>query len=387
MDRSLAPAAPLRARPRARGARAPAAPRLRLAGRLGAGAALAAQTAGALWRRRRLRLAIIALAALGSVGAGGWVWLRHSSLVSVQHVRITGVRGPDAAAIEAALNVAARRMSTLDVHPGALQAAVAPFAMVREVKASASFPHSLRIHVVEQLPAAALVANGTRTAVAANGVVLGPALLSGSLPTLEASWVPAPGQLVSDESLRGALVMLGAAPAPLARLITRAYTGKQGITVALRGGLSAYFGDSSRPHAKWLALALVLASERAAGASYVDVRVPERPAAGYASGSAPPASGEGSANASGSTSATQTTSEAGNQESLAAALAANLVKAVGSEQAGAPAALSAKSTSEEAKSKPAGEGRESASASGENAAGSRSESGSETEAGTTKPGH
>ncbi len=52
-------------------------------------------------------------------------------------------------------------MSTLDVTPGALRAAVAPFPVVREVRATASFPHGLRITVVEQLPVAALRSGGT----------------------------------------------------------------------------------------------------------------------------------------------------------------------------------------------------------------------------------
>ena len=59
--------------------------------------------------------------------AGGWLWLRDSSLVAVEHVRVSGVHGPEATAIEAALTGAARHMSTLDVHAGALRAAVAPF--------------------------------------------------------------------------------------------------------------------------------------------------------------------------------------------------------------------------------------------------------------------
>ena len=52
----------------------------------------------------------------------------------------------------------------------------------------------------------------------------------------------------------------------------------------MRNGLLVYFGDAARPHAKWLSLARVLADPSSAGASYVDVRVPERPAAGFAGG-------------------------------------------------------------------------------------------------------
>ncbi len=59
---------------------------------------------------------------------------------------------------------------------------MARFPVVQEVRASASFPHSLHIIVVEQQPVATLQVAGLKTAVAANGVVLGPELVSSSLP-------------------------------------------------------------------------------------------------------------------------------------------------------------------------------------------------------------
>ena len=125
---------------------------------------------------------------------GGWLWLRHSSLVAVRHVQVTGAQGPDAQAIESALVGAARHMSTLDVHPAALRAAVAPFPIVRGLQVNTDFPHGLRIRVIEQPPVAALVAAGARNAVAADGMVLGPALLSASLPTLPGGAVPPAGE-------------------------------------------------------------------------------------------------------------------------------------------------------------------------------------------------
>jgi cell division protein FtsQ len=243
---------------------------------------------------------------------GGWFALRHSPLASVQHVRVSGVHGPDAGAIEAALVAAGRRMSTLDVRPAALRTAVAGFPVVREVRATASFPHGLRVRVIEQPPVAALTVGSARTAVAADGVVLGPALLTGSLPTLSGSYQPAPGKRLSDRTLLGSLAVLGAAPAPLARLLARVFSGPKGLTIAMRSGLLAYFGDASRPHAKWLSLARVLADSSSAGASYVDVRLPERPAAGFPPGVAPPAS------------TTSQTEQASSAESTVAALAAGL---------------------------------------------------------------
>jgi cell division protein FtsQ len=286
----------------------------------------AAGAAAPLWRRRRLRIASLALAAVLALLSAGWLWLRHSSLVAVRGVRIVGLHGPQASAISAALDAAARRMSTLDVRPAALRAAVAPFPVVREVRVHASFPHGLLIHVVEQPAVAVLSSAGVRTAVAANGVVLGQQLVSESLPSVSAGVAPPPGQRVSESTLRETLEVLGAVPAPLAHFVQRAYSGSNGITVVMHSGLNAYFGDAGRPHAKWLALALVISNERATGATYVDVRVPERPAAGFAPGSAPPSSGS-------SESGSSSGEHAASPESVAASIAARLAAAVGREEA------------------------------------------------------
>jgi cell division protein FtsQ len=315
--------APQRARgPRETPARTAASAESRLAAALLEILVLARRFAVAVWARRRVRLLLLALVLLAPLLVGGFRWLRHSSLVAVRQVRISGVSGPQASAIEAALTRAARRMSTLDVHVSALRAAVAPFHVVSAVKASAGFPHALHIRVSEQLPVAALLAGGTRTAVAANGMVLGPALLSGALPTVGARSVPALGQRVRDGSLAAVLDALGAAPARLASTVTGAFSGSRGVTLVFRSGLRAYFGDAGRPHAKWLALALVLAREHPAGAVYVDVRVPERPAVGFGPGGAPPAQSTSSSSA--SSSATVAT---GTPESIAEGIAAGLGQA------------------------------------------------------------
>ncbi len=318
MSRSFA-AAPARSRAApgsgARGVRRARRP-VGLPRSLAGGAHIAGAPAAFVWRRRRLRIALLAaLIALPLLGCG-WLWLRQSPFVAVQQVQISGVHGPEAAAVQAALTDAARGMSTLDVRTGALLAAVAPLRVVREVKAVPRFPHGLRIDVVEQLPVAALVVGGVRTAVAADGVVLGPALLSRSLPSVSVAVAPAAGRRVSGFELLAALTVLGAAPAPLAHLAERAFTGPRGLTVAMRNGLLVYFGDATRPHAKWLSLARVLADPSSAGASYVDVRLPSHPAAGFPQGVTPP-------DASSTTSAGSGEAQ-GSTESTVASLAASL---------------------------------------------------------------
>jgi len=364
MERSFAARLPL-----GRQRRRPAGPRRAAAG--GRAASLAGSLAlrlaalrAAVRARRRVRVALICLALALPVLLGGWMWLRSSPLVSVERVQLEGVRGPQRPQIEAALRAAARHMSTLDVNTAALRAAVAAYPVVRSVTASAQFPHGLRIEVQEQLPVAVLEVDGWRAAVADNGVVLGPAALQPGLPTLQSSVQARVGRPVTAGAVRAELAVVGAAPAPLGRRIAGAFMAPQGLTVKMAGGLLVYFGNSSRAAAKWLALARVLADPSSAGAAYVDVRLPERPAAGFADGVVPP-SGEAGSAGTPAASGTETGAGAppvGGSEATIAALAEGLRGALAGsggapvQNTGAPAAGEAagQSSSPTEASQPAG---------------------------------
>jgi cell division protein FtsQ len=334
----------------------------------------------ALPRRTIAKRLCIALAALALLG-GGWLLLRNSPLVSVEHVRVSGVQGVDAGPIDAALQSAARRMSTLNVNVGALRAAVASFPVVRDLSVSTSLPHGLRIHVVEQLPVAALSAGGVRTAVAADGVVLGPGLLASLHVPLPAIALAAGsraladlrsvGRHVDDATARAELSVLGAAPHVLLGWVDKVLAGREGLTVAMRNGVSIYFGDATRPHAKWLAAARVLADPSSAGATYVDVRAPERPAAGTTA-----AGGLEGGASTGQVSASDPTS---------AALATALAEAVGGGHGAASAAASGAGASSATGSSAAASPAGGASAAGGSAAGSGASAPSTTEPSTTEP--
>src|SRR5918997_4383986 len=111
-------------------------------------------------RRRRLPRvplrAVLALAALSLLVGGGWMWLRDSSLAEVRHVRVTGSSSSEEGRIRAALEAAARDMTTLHVREEALRSAVAPFSSVAELKVHTDFPDRIHIEVVEHVPVAAL---------------------------------------------------------------------------------------------------------------------------------------------------------------------------------------------------------------------------------------
>jgi cell division septal protein FtsQ len=251
-------------------------------------------------RPRGARIALLLAPVAIALLLGAWLLFRDSPFASVESVQVSGVSGAGAGAIESALRRSARQMSTLDVNVGALKAAVASYPQVRALEVHASFPHGLRIAVIEQ-PAVAVLqaASGRRVAAAADGVLLGGTLAASEMPTIPVSALPA--KRVHDPLLLQYLQVLGAAPAPLRRLVWRIYDDQKGVTVEMRDGMLVLFGDSSRAHAKWLSLASVIVASGTASAAYVDVRVPERPAISATAGATTAAgSSSGSAAAQGS---------------------------------------------------------------------------------------
>jgi cell division protein FtsQ len=222
--------------------------------------------------------ALVAFAGVLAMLVGAWAWLRDSPLVAVRTVTVTGVSGPDARQVRDALVGAARDMTTLHVRQGDLRTAVDPYPGVLKVKTDAHFPHGLRIAVRERNPVATVVSGSRRVPVAADGTLM-PTSPSAGLPEISARALPG-GAHASAPDVRRAIAVLAAAPAPLRARVRRVYVSVHGITAPLRDGPTLYLGGSERLRAKWIAAATVLADRSSAGATYLDLRLPERPAAG-----------------------------------------------------------------------------------------------------------
>lgn len=228
--------------------------------------------------RRRVLVGGLALIVLL---AGAWLGLRDSSLVAVRQVSVSVPSGPEAPRIRSALLAAARTMTTLDVQLAELRTAVAPYPVVRDLRVSTRFPHGMQIRVVEQVPVAQLAAGGRAIAVvASDGTIVRDGAPAGTLPVIVVA-APPGGPRLTDHDALSAAALLGAAPYDLLPRVARVSTvAAHGLVAQLRGGPSIYFGDRSRPRAKWLAASAVLADPGSAGAGYVDVTDPTRPAAG-----------------------------------------------------------------------------------------------------------
>lgn len=228
---------------------------------------------------RRAR-AVAGIAASLTILAVVGFWLRTSSLVRVKEVAVTGIDGRQAGAIRDALVVAARDMTTLAVDERELLASVAAYPVVRRVRASADFPHRLRIEVDAFEPVAAVQARGTGATipVARDGTLLRGTATTG-LPVVVLG-AAVRGDRVGDARARATIRLLAAAPAPLRARVRRVFRTSRGVVATVDDGPRIYFGGAGAPRAKWAAAARVLADEAAQGAAYVDVRIPQRPVAG-----------------------------------------------------------------------------------------------------------
>lgn len=222
---------------------------------------------------------ILAVAAALLLLGGAWLWLRDSSLVAVQKVSIAGVSGPNAGQIRSVLSRAARNMTTLDVRTGQLRLAVAPYPVVKDIQVSTQFPHGMRIRVVEQLPVAALEAGGRTIAAAGDGTVLHDVSTT-SLPVIAVPVLPGGSRVTERPALEALTLLSVGPPRVLARIAQVSSEPSHGLVVELRSGPSLYFGDGSDLDAKWVAATEVLADPSSAGATYIDVTDPARPAAG-----------------------------------------------------------------------------------------------------------
>ena len=218
------------------------------------------------------RVLAIAIAALAVMA------LRDSPLVAVDDVTVTGVSGPDAARITAVLEDAAHDMTTLHVSGGDLRDAVAAYPQVKDIHVTTHFPHRLDIDVIEHNPVAVIVADGKRVPVSGDGHILR-SVQPGDIATVQMNTVPG-GDRLTDPRAGAAVAMVAAAPSALRARIQNLWTGSHGLSARLSRGPLLYFGTAERLEAKWAAVTRVLAAPDAAGALYLDVRIPERTAAG-----------------------------------------------------------------------------------------------------------
>lgn len=227
------------------------------------------------------RWALVGAVAVALLAALYLVWLRDSSLVAVESVTVTGVTSRDADRVRTALTSTAMTMTTLNLDREKLEEAAAVFPVVAAIELKPDFPHGLTIEVIEHRPVAIVDAAGGEAPVAADGSVLTGLPVDGDLPRIEMSQ-RLPGDQLPPGAARDAARVAGGAPVALASRLESIGRegGARGVVVQVQDGPEIVFGSADQLRAKWAAAVRVLADGDSAGASYIDVRLPERPVAG-----------------------------------------------------------------------------------------------------------
>jgi cell division protein FtsQ len=237
----------------------------------------------------RLRVGVVIALLVATALAGLYYgWFRDSSLVQVRDVSVTGLTGPEAPRLRARLESVAGEMTTLHVREDALREAVATEPSIHSLRVVPDFPHGLRIDILENHPVAAIEIPGSgRVPIAGNGTLMPGHRSEKPVPAIRTQTAPrvghdpgAPARLADERAARFVRIAATAPPALLHRAATIEQRSGEGLVVTLRSGPRIIFGDDSRLPDKWRAAAGVLASKDAQGASYVDVRLPDRPVAG-----------------------------------------------------------------------------------------------------------
>lgn len=214
-------------------------------------------------------------AVTGVVVLGGiYFLLVESGITRVRKVVVTGVEG----AAAQRLRVAALEQSVLAIDEGALRSALGSKPPIKAIRVDTSFPDKATITVELFQPVAVVgTAGGDGIPVAADGTVLQGMPVEG-LPRIEG--VTLNGRVGSRAVLELVRAAGSAPPAFRGRIDSVSRDARNGVTLQLSRGPAVHFGSTSGLRAKWAALIRVLSDPASVGASYIDVRVPRRPAIG-----------------------------------------------------------------------------------------------------------
>ena len=199
----------------------------------------------------------------------------------MRQVTVTGAKPKVAKQVAAAARQLVAGRSLLAVDPGLLARQLAALPTVRSVTVLRRFPHGLRIRVTAEVPVAVVSTGSGRFVLAASGRVLGPVdRTSASLPELGqvAGAVPRPGGTATGAGLADQLAV---AAALHGTRISAIGISADGIA-AIAGKTTLRLGDVSDLGRKLRLARAVLRASRSGGAqppSYVDVSVPDHPAA------------------------------------------------------------------------------------------------------------
>jgi cell division protein FtsQ len=239
---------------------------------------------GAVARLRRLapsRRSLLAGCALLAVAGGLYAGARETSAFAVRGIVVTGAP-PEVAAQVRRVLAPLLGTSLVGLDGPAVERRVEALPTVVDAGYDRAFPHTLRVSVVPERPAA-LVRSGRSTWVVSARARIVARVARDGAPALPRIWLPASASLVPGAYLprdRGgsAAEALALAARFPARIRSASLAGGT-LVFRLRSGLELRLGDPADIRLK-LAVARRALRVLPPGATYLDVSVPGRPVAG-----------------------------------------------------------------------------------------------------------
>jgi hypothetical protein len=218
---------------------------------------------------------------LVALAAGAYAIARETSAFAIGRIEVSGA---PAAVRQQVGHVLAPLVGTnlLALDGSALERRAEALPTVVSVSYDRAFPHTLKIHVVPEIPVAVLHRGTSTWLVSARARVI-EQIPPRTLPALARVWVPhktelSIGGFLPAETGGTAARALALARAFPARIATASLTGGE-LVFRLRSGLELRLGDPTDVRLK-LAIARRALAALPPGATYVDVSVPGRPVAG-----------------------------------------------------------------------------------------------------------
>ena len=219
------------------------------------------------------------LVILGAVGVG----LTYTPVFHAKTITVTGERQLSEQRI---LKIAGIGPGTNVFHAnlGAVERRLERNPWIADAVVTRHLPSTLTVRVSERRPVALTrAADGRLVYVAVDGTVLAPAPTHTSLPQVVTT-ATAAGDITARSA--GAVVAQGLPASLVAQVASISVDDSGAVTVLMRSGVTATYGDASEPEAKGQALKAVLnyAATRSQAIVSIDVEVPGAPTAVFGNG-------------------------------------------------------------------------------------------------------
>jgi cell division protein FtsQ len=236
-------------------------------------------------RVRRLTKWLVAVGLVATAAVFGAQWLLHQSDFRVQHVTITGNRHESAAAILGRSGLG-DHPSMIALNETKIVKRVETFSWVRSVSVTKKWPNTVILNVHENVAVAvAFNAKHVLEFVDAQGQPLGVAPLNENLPTLD-YLEPTASTWPFAKAGRGAAYVASQLPRAFTTQVGTITDDAQGsVTLKMTTPVTFILGPPTNLHAKFVAIASVIAHSTLVPGDVVDVTVPDELAVTPPSGS------------------------------------------------------------------------------------------------------